>query len=77
MKKIFTLSLILVLFGTFSFSQSFSWVRTENVEYEYNPGMITYTTCANPQGGSYFYGIQEHVAFYNESMGDLFLKKFN
>lgn len=77
MKRFFTLTLILWLFAFDVESQQFEWLRMVAVDYEYNPGMIQYNTCTNPQGGCYFYGIQEHISFYNESMGVLFLKKYN
>jgi hypothetical protein len=77
MKRFILLLLIPLFISGFAAAQTFEWLRTVDVEYEFNPGMIQYTTCANPQGGCYFYGIQEHISFYNESMGVLFLKKFS
>ena len=77
MRNILLVLSFLILSFHFTQSQSFSWLDTVVVDYEYNPGMIQYNTCANPQGGCYFYGIQEHISFYNESMGVLFLKKYS
>jgi hypothetical protein len=57
-------------------SQTFEWLKTVAVDYEYNPDMIKFTTCADPQGGCYFFGIQEHMTFYNQSVGSQFLKKY-
>jgi hypothetical protein len=75
-KRLCLLAVAVLLFSAAE-SQSFEWVNTVPVDYEYNPSMIQYTTCADPQGGVYFFGIQEHVMFYNQSMGSLFLKKYN
>jgi hypothetical protein len=75
MKRISTLFLMFIITISQVNSQTFDWLKTLEIDYEFNPGMIHFNTCANPQGGSYFYGMQEHVSFYNESMGVLFLKK--
>jgi len=76
MKRSFALLLSLSL-SCFTGAQSFEWLNSVSVDYEFNPGMIQYTTASDPDGGSYLYGIQEHIAFYNQSMGNLFLKKYN
>ena len=72
---LFALSFFLISF--YAHNQSFSWLNSVELDYEYNPGMIKYTTCSDEQGGAYFFGIQEHVTFYNESMGSLFLKRYS
>ena len=77
MKKQLLFLPVLFFITFFSKAQSFEWLQTVDVEYEFNPEMIRYSTCADPQGGSYLFGIQEHVAFYNQSMGPLFLKRYN
>jgi hypothetical protein len=77
MKTVILSSFIVLFITVKAEAQTFNWLRTVNVDYEYNPEMISYNTCANPQGGCYFYGIQEHISFYNRSMGVLFLKKYS
>jgi hypothetical protein len=75
MKKLYTLLFAMLFVSPMLKAQTFNWLQTVDIDYEYNPGMIQYNTCANPQGGCYFYGMQDHISFYNESMGVLFLKK--
>jgi len=75
MKRYIFLILICAFISSNIKAQSFEWLQTVEIDYEYNPNMISYTSCVNPQGGNYFYGTQEHITFYNESMGVLFLRK--
>ncbi len=77
MKRTFTLAFILSFIYLQVNAQTFDWLRSAQIEYDWNPGMISYNTAANPQGGCYFYGVGEHISFYNESMGVLFLKKYD
>jgi hypothetical protein len=76
MKKLysFIISLLIIIAGN---SQTFEWVKTAQIDYEFNPGMIQYTTNSDSEGNIYFFGMQEHLLFYNQAMGTLFLKKYN
>lgn len=76
MKKLYLLLLVLP-FAFSGMSQTFEWLKTVEIDYEYNPEMIQYSTCTDSDGNIYFFGLQELVLFYNEAMGSQFLKKYN
>jgi len=76
MKKLYTFLVVLILTST-AIGQTFEWLKTVPIDYEFNPGMIQYTTCTDPEGNIYFFGLQEHLIFYNQAMGTQFLKKYN
>lgn len=76
MKK-FLFILVVLLTASAGKSQTFEWVRTAQIDYEYNPGMLQYTSCTDTEGNIYFFGLQEHLIFYNQAMGNQFLRKYN
>ncbi len=76
MKKLYILILALQ-FSLSGYSQTFEWLKTVPIDYEFNPGSISYTTCTDSDGNIYFFGLQEHLIFYNQAMGTQFLKKYN
>jgi hypothetical protein len=76
MKKLYLLWLVWII-ALSGKTQTFEWLKTVPIDYEFNPGMIQYSTCTDPEGNIYFFGLQEHLIFYNQAMGNQFLKKYN
>lgn len=76
MKKLYFLLISLLITSALK-SQTFEWLKTVQIDYEFNPGMIQYTTCTDNEGNIYFFGLQERLIFYYQAMGIQFLKKFN
>lgn len=76
MKMIFNLLFCLLLAGNLN-AQTFEWLRTQEVDYEYNPASIDYTVCTDNENNVYFFGMKEHLTFYNFSMGHQFIKKYS
>jgi hypothetical protein len=76
MKKLYILIVILALAFNGN-SQTFEWLKIVQIDYEYNPDMIQYSTCTDDEGNIYFFGLQELDLFYNQAMGSQFLKKYN
>lgn len=77
MKRIYLLVDIMVLTVSISFGQTFEWLRTAEINYEYNPDMIQYSTDSDSDGNVYFFGLEHFELFYNEAMGSQFVKKYN
>jgi hypothetical protein len=77
MKKLYFLFAGLCLFFATTTAQTFEWLKTVPIDYEYNPDMIKYSTTTDQNGDVYFFGLKEFSLFYNEAMGSLFLKKYN
>jgi hypothetical protein len=76
MKNFYFLLLIIVVTTTGK-TQTFEWLKTAEINYEFNPGMIQYTTCTDSEGNIYFFGLKEFLITYNQAMGHQFLNKYN
>jgi hypothetical protein len=77
MKRFYMTVTLSLLTTIFSVAQTFEWLRTVPIDYEYNPDMIRYSAVSDQQGNVYFFGLEEFETFYNEAMGSQFIKKFN
>ncbi|MHC1776084.1 MAG: hypothetical protein AB9834_11795 [Lentimicrobium sp.] len=66
-----------LIFSVSAFAQTFEWVRTAPIDYEYNPGMLQNSCCVDHDGNIYFFGLQELIAFYNYAMGSQFIRKYD
>jgi hypothetical protein len=77
MKRFYMTVTLSLLTTIFSVAQTFEWLRTVPIDYEYNPDMIRYSAVSDQQGNVYFFGLEEFETFYNEALGSQFIKKFN
>ncbi len=58
-------------------AQSAEWIRGQEIDYQFNPGMLNYVVDASEQNTVWYSGMIEFVEFYQEAMGDLFLMEFD
>ncbi|MFH1119491.1 MAG: T9SS type A sorting domain-containing protein [Bacteroidota bacterium] len=77
MKKLFFLLFLSFIINVSAFSQTFEWLRTSPLDYEYNPGMLQNSCCVDHDGNSYFFGLQELITLYNYAMGSHFIHKYD
>jgi len=73
---------VLVVFFTLltpiaALSQTFEWLKTQSIDYDYNPSMVLYTTASDAEENAYFIGVGEFDGSQPVGFGDLFLKKYN
>lgn len=71
------LSLIFVAVSYHGFTQSFEWITGQDIDYEFNPAMSNYTVACDGNGDVWFAGMDSLVEFYQQAMGNLFLKKYS
>jgi hypothetical protein len=69
--------ILLLFFSINATAQNFEWVIGEETNYEMNPAMANYKASTAPDGTIWFGGMKELVQFYQEAMGNLFLKQLD
>lgn len=74
--RILTL-LVVCLFSFSMIGQTFEWLKTQSIDYDYNPSMVLYTTASDSEENAYFIGVGEFDGTQPVGYGSLFLKKYN
>jgi hypothetical protein len=77
--QIFAL-LAMILFSIqplISNSQTFEWIRSQPINYNYNPDMINNTVDTDSNGDIIYAGLKTFLSIYDGMYGELFLKKYS
>jgi len=79
-KQTLTVSLILAILFIFHFNahaQTFEWIQSQPLDYQYNPEMLNYVVTNDENGNVIYAGMDQFTEYYSDMFGNLFLKKFS
>lgn len=75
MKKIIYLAFL--LFAVAGWSQSFEWVKTPEIDYQFSADMMGYNTVCDPEGNIYLAGYKDNALSYSDIFGTVMYNKYD
>ena len=58
-------------------SQTFEWIKSQPIDYSYNPDMLNYVVDTDSDGDIIYAGLETFYSYYGGMYGNLFLKKYS
>jgi len=71
------LVLVFVQFLSITQAQTFEWIKSQPINYEYNPDMLNYAVANDEEGNVYHAGMKNFTLYYSSMFGDVFINKYN
>jgi hypothetical protein len=70
--------LFLFIVGSFAVNgQTFEWIKSQQINYEYNPDMLNYVVATDEDGNVFHAGMKNFTINYSNMLGDVFINKYN